>query len=81
MFAARDCKRIKKCMKLILFLEEKNIRELSFMKIYSRSYFISIFGNGLKMNTTGIIILSAKKNVLQRNMKDHNDSAVFKFFN
>lgn len=44
-------------------------------------YFISIFGNGLKMNTTGIIILSAKKNVLQRNMKDHNDSAVFKFFN
>lgn len=51
------------------------------MKIYSRSYFISIFGNGLKMNTTGIIILSAKKNVQQRNMKDHNDSAVFKFFN
>lgn len=50
------------------------------MKIYSRSYFISIFGNGLKMNTTGIIILSAKKNVLQRDMKDHNDSAVFKFF-
>lgn len=59
----------------------KNIRELSFMKIYSRLYFISIFGNGLKMNTTGIIILSAKKNVQQRNMKDHNDSAVFKFFN
>lgn len=80
MFAARDCKRIKKCMKLILFLEEKkNLRELSFMKIYSRSYFISMFGNGLKMNITGIIILSAKKIVLQRNMKDHNDSAVFKF--
>lgn len=67
-------------MKLILFLEEKNLRELSFMKIYSRSYFNSMFGNGLKMNITGIIILSAKKNVLQRNMKDHNDSAVFKFF-
>lgn len=38
-----------------------------------------MFGNGLKMNI-GIIILSAKKNVLQRDMKDHNDSAVFKFF-
>lgn len=50
------------------------------MKIYSRSYFISMFGNGLKMNITGIIILSAKKNVLHRNTKDHNDSAVFKFF-
>lgn len=50
------------------------------MKIYSRSYFNSMFGNGLKMNITGIIILSAKKNVLQRNMTDHNDSAVFKFF-
>lgn len=49
------------------------------MKIYSRSYFNSMFGNGLKMNITGIIILSAKKNALQRNMKDHNDSAVFKF--
>lgn len=49
------------------------------MKIYSRSYFISMFGNELKMNITGIIILSAKKNVLQRNMTDHNDSAVFKF--
>lgn len=66
--------------KLILFLEEKNIRELSFMKIYSRLYFISVFGNGLKMNITGIIILSAKKNVLHSNMKDHNDSAVFTFF-
>lgn len=67
-------------MKLILFFEEKNIRELSFMKIYSRSYFILMFGNGLKMNIIGIIILLVKKNVLYRNMKDYNDSVVFKFF-
>lgn len=63
MFVVRDCKRIKKCIKLILFFEEKNLRELSFMKIYSRSYFILMFGNGLKMNI-GIIILLVKKNVL-----------------
>lgn len=64
MFVVRDCKRIKKCIKLILFFEEKNLRELSFMKIYSRSYFILMFGNGLKMNIIGIIILLVKKNVL-----------------
>lgn len=51
-------------MKLILFFEEKNLRELSFMKIYSRSYFNLMFGNGLKMNIIGIIILLVKKNVL-----------------
>lgn len=66
MFAARDCKRIKKCTKLILFLEAKNLRELSFMKIYSRSYFISMFGNGLKMNITGIIILSAREKCIAK---------------
>lgn len=61
MFVVRDCKRIKKCIKLILFFEEKNLRELSFMKIYSRSYFNLMFGNGLKMNIIGIIKFVSKE--------------------
>lgn len=59
--------------KLILFPEEK--KGIGFHKIL-QSIVLHLFENGLKMH----IILSAKKNVLYRNMKEHNDSAVHKFF-